>query len=247
MKTRNLFSTVCLLAMTLTAISQTPASVTFSLAGNNETVKSDIVQPEFTGLEECEDLKEFLDKHLRIPKHVQNWEILAPLVIRFKVLPNRDISDFQVVQGIVPDFDEAVLELMKSTNGMWNPGMINDHPVPMEKEVTFILNTSNKDVIELYKSAQWDKNRADKLLKEGKYHRAIKFYSRSIESVPSCDQSIFRRGLAKYYTGDVEGALNDFERVSDLGSHLADQMLPKLNEVADYINNELLANSINFK
>lgn len=230
MKTRNVFATVCLLAVTLTAISQAPAAKTYSPDSINEPVRSNIQQPEFAGMTEGESLQEYIDEHLRIPNHIQNWEILAPLVIRFRVLPNREITDFQVIQSVVSDFDEAVLELLESTNGMWKPGMINGRPVPMEKELRIILNTSNKDAIELYMSAQWDKNRADKLLKKGKYRRAIKFYSRSIESFPSCVESLYRRGLAKYNKGDVEGAFKDFERVTDLGSHLADEMLAKFNK-----------------
>ena len=243
MKTRHAFTTLCLLAITLTTISQSPASKTLSPAGIKEPIKSNILQPEFVGLAACEDLHEFVDEHLRIPTHFRNAEILAPLVIRFTVLPNRTISDVQVIQSIVPDFDEAVLELLQSTNGKWNPGTINGQAVPMEKEVTVIFNTSNKDVFELYKSAQLDKSRADKLLNEGKYHRAIRYYSRSIESVPSFEQAIYGRGLAKYYAGDLEGALIDFERVTELGSHLADHMLTKLKHLADSENNETEAQS----
>jgi len=70
-------------------------------------------------------------------------------------------------------------------------------------------------------------------LNEGKYSKAIKQYSRVIECFPTYDLTLYRRGIAKYYTGDLEGALNDFERVADLDSHLADPMLTKLAEVAD--------------
>lgn len=244
MKTRKVIGTACLLAMTLTAFSQTLASRTFSPATNQESLKSDIVQPEFSGLAECKNFQDFLNEHLHIPDYLRNCELMAPLAIRFTVLPNRDISDIQIIQGIVPDFDEAVLEVLNSSNNMWNPGMINGQIVPMEQEMTVILNTSTKSVNELYKSAQWDKIRADKLLKKGKYNRAIKYYSRSIESVPSFEQSIYQRGLAKYYVDDIEGALNDFERVAVLNSHLAENMLAKFIEMADSANRELQANTI---
>ena len=88
-------------------------------------------------------------------------------------------------------------------------------------------------------------NKADELLKKGKYSRAIKRYSKAIGSCPTSDIIIYRRGLAKYYSGDLEGALNDFERVADMDSHLADPMLTKLSEVANYAKSELQLYSLN--
>ena len=98
----------------------------------------------------------------------------------------------------------------------------------------------------MYYAAQLNKNRADNLLKKGKFSRAIKLYSKAIESCPNDDITIYRRGLAKYYIGDLEKALNDFERVADLGSHLANPMLTKLNEVVDYAKSELQLSSLSY-
>jgi hypothetical protein len=46
--------------------------------------------------------------------------------------------------------------------------------------------------------------------------------------------------------GDPEGALNDFKRVADLGSHLANPMLTKLNEVVDFAKSELQLSSLSY-
>jgi tetratricopeptide (TPR) repeat protein len=106
----------------------------------------------------------------------------------------------------------------------------------MEKEVMVIFNLEGTD---MYMAAQMNKNKADSLLKKGKYSRAINLYTKVIGSCPMSDIIIYRRGLARYYTGDLERALNDFERVSDLGSHRADPMLTKLQDVAECAKMEL--------
>jgi len=130
---------------------------------------------------------------------------------------------------------------LEASNGMWRPGSIYGHPVPMEKEVTVIFKIEGADILQ---TAQMNKIQADIFLKEGKYSRAIKIYSKAIESCPNHELTIYRRGLAKYYSGDLEGAMHDFERVADLDSHLADPMLIKLNEVADYAKSELQLSSL---
>ena len=206
-----------------------------------ESINMNILEPEFEGISENDGFKEFIEENLCTPLNVRNWGIEWTVVIRFNVLPTRNLSEFQVIHSVSPIIDKAVIDVLEASNGMWIPGKINGRPVPMEKEVTVIYTI---DETEMYKTAQLNKNKADKLLKEGKYSRAIKIYSRAIEFCPNHELTIYRRGLAKYYIGDMEGALNDFERVVDLDSHLADPMLTKLNEVADYAKNELQLSSL---
>ena len=101
----------------------------------------------------------------------------------------------------------------------------------MEKEVTVVFKSEG---IEMYKTAQEYSVRADKALKAGKYSRAIKLYNKAIALCPNHSETLYRRGLARYYSGDIKGALNDFERTVDLGSHLADPMLAKLQKEVDF-------------
>ncbi len=208
---------------------------------SKKSVMMNIVEPEFEGTNENLRIKDFIEENLRTPLDAQKWRIEGVVVIRFNVLPTRDLSEFQVIQSVCSSFDEAVMDVLEASNGMWKPGTINDLPVPMEKEVTVIYTTEGT---QMYTTAQLNKNKADKLLKEGKYSRAIKRYTKTIESYPIDDLTIYRRGLAKYYSGNLEGAIHDFERVADLESHLADPMLTRLGEVADFAKNELQLSSL---
>ena len=200
-----------------------------------------IVEPEFKGTNENAGIKEFIEENLLTPLNAENWGIEGTVVIRFNVLPTRDLSEFQIIHSVSSSLDKAVIDVLKATNGLWKPGTIYGHPVTMEKEVTVLYKIEGSDI---YRAAQMNKSKADKLLKEGKYSKAIKLYSRAIESFPIYDFTIYRRGLARYYAGDLEGALNDFERLAYLDSHLADPMLTKLSEVADYAKNELQLSSL---
>jgi len=202
-----------------------------------------VLEPTFTGTNDTGGIHEFLQENLSYPPNAYKWETEGTVVLQFSVFPSGELSEIIVINSVSPACDKAVVSALESTDGMWNPGTINDRPVPMEKEVTVVFWI---DKTEMYHTAQKNKIRADKLLNEGKYSRAIIIYSRAIQFCPNHESTIYRRGLAKYYIGDMEGALHDFERVAALDSHLADPMLTKLNEVADYAESELQLSSFNY-
>ena len=202
-----------------------------------------IVEPTFKGTHESLDIYEFLEENLIVPEMDLNWGGVGAVVTHFLVLPTGNLSEIQVIEGVNPEFDRSVIRALEASNGMWKPATIYGRPVVMEKEVTIVFKCEGTDI---YQAAQFNKNKGDDLMKEGKYNRAIKHYSRAIEFIPTYDLTLYRRGLAKYYAGDLEGALNDFERVAYLDSHRADLMLTKLNEVADYARNELQLSSLGY-
>jgi len=209
-------------------------------AQNEEKPKNsgmiNVLEPTFKGTNESVDIYEFLQENLITSLNGKNWGVVGAVVAQFNVLPTGNLSEIQVIESVSLEFDRSVISTLEATNGMWNPGTINGRPVPMEKEVIVVFKNEGTNI---YQAAQTNKNKADKLLKEGKYSRAVKLYTEAVGSYPTSDIIIYRRGLARYYSGDLEGALNDFERVANLDSHLADPMLTKLQDVAEYAKNEL--------
>jgi TonB family protein len=216
-------------------------------AQNGEEPKNSVIlntlEPTFKGTNESFDINEFIQENLRTPLKGQNWGVEGAVVVQFNVNPTGNLSEIQVIESVSPEFDHSVISTLEATNGMWNPGTINDRPVPMEKEMVVVFKTEGTD---LYQAAQTNKNKADKMLKEGKYSKAVKIYTRAVGSCPTSDIIIYRRGLARYYSGDLEGAIIDFERVANLDSHLAEPMLNKLNKVVDYADSELQLSSLNY-
>lgn len=195
-----------------------------------------ILEPTFIGTNGSIGFNEFIQENLLLPVNSQNNGIEGAVVVQFNVSPTGSLSDFQVIESLFPAFDQSVISTLEATNGMWNPGLINGCPVIMNKEAVFVFKYEGTNI---FQAAQTNINKADGLLKEGKYSRAVKLYSKALGSCPNSDLIIYRRGLARYYAGNLEGALNDFNRVAYLDSHLADPILTKLNEVAEYANREL--------
>ena len=215
-------------------------------AQNEETSKKssmiNILEPTFIGTNESVDFNEFINENLRTPLNCQNRGIEGAVVVQFNVSPTGNLSEIQVIESVFPEFDQSVIRALEATTGMWSPGTINGRSVTMDKEAVVVFRLEGTDI---YQNAQINISKADNLLKEGKYSKAVKCYSKALESCPNYETTIYRRGLARYYSGDLEGAMIDFERVADLGSHQADPMLSKLNEVADYAKGELQLSSLN--
>jgi TonB family protein len=194
----------------------------------NESIDSGtshVLKPEFKGINETFSIVDYLNANLCYPEKAKECEREGTVVIQFTVLPSGNLSDFQVINSLSAQCDKAILDALAETDGLWNPGSVSGVPMPMKEEVSIVYKDEKTD---MHKSAMLYATRADKAYFKGKYKRALKFYNSAIVYCPNYPPILYRRGIAKYHTGDHEGALNDFMRVEDLGSPLADRMLAEL-------------------
>ena len=191
---------------------------------SNDPGMMNALEPTFTVANDTVGIHEFLQDNLNHPKYPYKAGMEGTVVIQFKVLPAGNLSEFQVINSVCPEYDKAVIKALEATSGMWNPGTNNGHPVKMEKEVSVVFKFEG---IEMYKTAQLYVVRADKAFKEGKYKRSIRLYNRTIELCPKHSSTFYQRGMAKYFIGDSDGALSDFERSVYLGGHIADPIMAR--------------------
>lgn len=194
-----------------------------------------MIEPEFAGNSETSDIQEFLLNNLCHPQYAHKCGIEGTEIIQFKVSPSGNLSEFSILNSVSSECDDAVISALESTGGMWNPGTIDGLPVPMQMKITVIFKSEG---IEMYKTAQLNKVKADGFLKEGRYKRALKYYNLAIKSCPHHAVPYYRRGMAKYHLGDFDGALNDFNKVADLGSNMADSVQSQLHEIVAFVKNE---------
>ncbi|MCP4313418.1 MAG: hypothetical protein GY790_19345 [Bacteroidetes bacterium] len=76
-------------------------------------------------------IKEYFEENLPTPKNSSIWGIEGAVVIRFKVLPTGNLSEFEVINSLTPDYNNAVIAKLEATDGMWCPGTNNGCPMPM--------------------------------------------------------------------------------------------------------------------
>jgi TonB family protein len=112
---------------------------------SSESTPTKLLAPEFTGIQEDNSIIDYLKYHIRYPEAAEKWMVEGRVVIGFNVLPSGKLSDFEVIQSLIHDCDQAVITSLRSTNGMWNSGTIDGVPVAMERKVTVLFKIGEND------------------------------------------------------------------------------------------------------
>jgi Ca-activated chloride channel homolog len=85
------------------------------------------VSPEFkTGKKALDD---FIKKNLTYPQDAAKISLEGKVMIQFIVDEKGNISDVQVIQGLITSMDNEAIRVVKLTNGMWKPGTQNGKAV----------------------------------------------------------------------------------------------------------------------
>ena len=202
-------------------------------AGFNDIIK--IFQEE-----ECESICDYMKKHLDYPKKAIKNCCEGTEVIRFEVTSTGELVNLQVINSVSSGIDAAVIKLLESTSGMWQPGTNKGQLVDMEKEISIAFKygetesfATSKDFDQLATLFYEKGNK--QLLEKNNPKRALKFYDRGIRYRPNEDCLLLSRGICKYELGDLEGARLDWSRTSNSGTDkIAQEMMPEFSEFKGY-------------
>ena len=128
--------------------------------------------------------------------------------------------------------DDELIRILKSTDGMWEPGKEDDIPTPMAREVSlmFVSNQYTDDPKEYF-----ERNAKNNFIKGNKFfldksnpEKALKYYDISIKYRPNEAAALLLRGLCGFEAGDKEGACSDWNRINAIGNANVDKYLENL-------------------
>jgi tetratricopeptide (TPR) repeat protein len=196
----------------------------FSFAQNqphdyvNELNENEVIPPKFCAIDKViqgetyENIDEFMSKNIVYPVQSTTCSFQGTELVKFTVNPSGQLTNFAVINSVCKKMDEEVINVLKLTNGMWQPGFVNGSPVAMEKEVSvaFVLHPSN-DFVEMAKDCMKHGNVL--LFEKGNPKKALKYYNMGINLLPNNETLLAARGLCKYEMGDETGADRDWERL----------------------------------
>jgi len=205
--------------------------------GQNETQNlkvdsEEISPPKFTGNEngaaflEADNLvlKDYLLKHVIHPKLIDEYWREGTEIVQFTVTPSGNVSDFKVINSVCPAIDREMFRLLKTTDGMWNPGYMNGEPTAMEKEVSvlFVFECMKYNCIETVKhfteqATHYLEKGNSNLLVKNNLEKALTLYNKGIRYRPDNKELLMMRGMCSYELGDVESAKSDWYRIAMLG------------------------------
>lgn len=201
-----------------------------------------VTPPVFTGIQQTADVSEriptdplgaYLAENFKYPNGAAECRIEGTGIVKFLVKSDGKLTDFEVVNGVCPTIDKEFVRVLKTTEGMWNPGYNNDVATAMKKEVSmlFVVTRENEtDPVEYFYSKSKNLfSRGNKLfLVKGKPKKALNYYERTVKLMPYETSSLLLRGLCRYELGDEEGACSDWNRINAIGKYDADPYLENL-------------------
>lgn len=212
----------------------------------------EVIPPKFTGINQLQatsngDLNEFLANNLQYPEIIHNIHIEGTEVVQFVITTTGEVTDFKVINSVSPQMDAEVIRVLKSTNGMWAPGVNNGEAVAMEREVSVAFKLGYiKDYAvkkDFKKIAQVYFKKGSKRLFDQKIKSALKCYDRGINYMPNDQNLLLFRGLCLYELGHKNDAYRDWTRARALGGidhsgYLSEQMssLKGYNEMMSMLN-----------
>lgn len=182
----------------------------------------------------CESLNDYLSKCLSYPEECLKSKDEGTEVVKFEVTPDGELKNFEVINSISPEIDEHLVQMLKKTSGMWSPAMKNGVPVSMEKEISVVFQYGELGKIA---SSEKFKNKAKACLSKGtklllvknKPEKALRIFDRGIRYCPYEDCLRLARGLCRYEMGDIDGAQNDWKRMTIAG------IAPNTKELAEQL------------
>ncbi len=144
--------TLLIIAMFFVTLGLAAQEVEGKLLGDQK-----VVPPKFKGIEAKEEPKAepklspiccFIQENLEIEMPSSEFLPEGTVAIEFTVNRDGSLSNFTVVNPVNHTLELAVIECIKETEGMWQPGAANDNPVAMEKRVYVRFDRPDNDSFE---------------------------------------------------------------------------------------------------
>lgn len=167
----------------------------------------------------CESINDYLRNYIGYPDECLKSKDEGTEVVKFTVMPNGELIDFEVVNSVSPVIDKHVIQMLEQTSGMWSPGLKDGKPAAMEKEVCIAFKYGEFEELafcrDFKKKATAYFNRGNKLLLvKNRPEKALKSYNQAIKYCPNEDCLRVARGLCRYELGDIAGAHKDWQRLN---------------------------------
>ena len=186
------------------------------------------------------NINDFLAKQIQYPDNSAYRQEEGTEVIKFVITSKGEITSFNIVNSVSPDIDREVIRVLKTTNGLWIPGLNNGEPVAMAKEISIdfkycIGSDDAKTATDFVNQAKFFYKLGNRqLFAKENIKGALKNYNRAIRYLPNDKCLLATRGICRYELGDKDGACKDWNRLKALGGLESDYYLDKFNEFKGY-------------
>lgn len=203
-----------------------------------------ITPPKFTGIkmtnpdkngQNSPSIDEYIRTHVTYPEAAMEQYAMGTEVIAFSVTPDGKVTNIKVINSVHKSIDEEVVAVLKTTNGMWKSGYINDEPITMDKEISVVFRFHERSAMDNLELAKHYYTKAcESLLMKQKPKQALKAFDNGVVLMPNDKSLLVLRGLTRYELGDREGAMNDWTRVKNLGGTVGEEFIERFITMKGY-------------
>ena len=200
--------------------------------------------PRFTGIPgtipaltegKYQTINEYLAKNVQYPTEDLEISLQGTEVVQFIVSTSGNLSEIKIVNSLSDKVDAEVIRALKTTEGMWKPGYNDDKPVAMEKEVSVAFRIDgmwNNDFN--FWARKYFTQGNEIFFKQSNPRKAIKYFDKGITLLPNDKSLLVMRGIARFQTGNKEGAVRDWSRIKSLGGFESEEYLKNLSDLKGY-------------
>lgn len=163
----------------------------------------------------------YVRENVKYPEVALKYNIQGTEIVQFTVTAGGEVTNIKVVNSLCPEIDEEISSVLKTTDGMWQPGLKNGEPVDMEREIAMVFqingfkNGTNENLFKEQATALFNKG-SKALLSQNNPAKALKYFDRALRYLPNESTILYSPGMAKHLLNDVEGAQADWNRVDVL-------------------------------
>ena len=209
---------------------------------NDEIKGVKVSPPKFIGSEELltilnkdefASLNDYMTKHFQYPEKSIELYDEGTEVVQFVITPQGEVTGFNIINSVSPAIDKEVIRVLKTTSKLWKPGLNNEKPVAMGKEISIVFKLENTtDFIK--RATKFYMMGAKMLLVKERPKLALNIFNQAITLRPNEKCILLGRGMAKYELGDKSGACRDWNRIKALGGFEGNAYLYNYCEMKGY-------------
>ncbi|MEN8118685.1 MAG: energy transducer TonB [Bacteroidota bacterium] len=167
----------------------------------------------------------YLAKNVTFPPEAAKYRYQGTEVVQFTVTPEGKVTDFKFVNSVCSAVDEEMIRVLKSTEGMWKPGIRDGQLVYCPKEVSMVFVNEDNFNTATTTAAEYFNANAIKhftsgnisLFEKNNVKKALRQYEKGINYLPNDQSLLLVRGICRYELGDREGAIEDWGRLKANG------------------------------
>ena len=129
--------------------------ISISLFAQNKLESIMVEPPKFSAESANTEIKgqsihAFIEREIELPAKLNVYEDEGIVGIQFTVEPDGTLSNYTVINNVSKTCNDAVIQCLKRTNGLWSPGKVNGKDASMEKVIfvkfDLIGNASHREI-----------------------------------------------------------------------------------------------------